>query len=143
MTNEQTVYNLIKTGNALILKKTLSDDIIATGIALHMARSTDLDALGDQGHLTPDSIHAQEGLPCLIETYTALLWVFDRLGINKSIYGLPFKMTSNIQASIHVPGANLGTGVIEGTNTQNLLAQEVAIMAYKVGKKFVADNLAD
>jgi len=142
-TDEQTVYDLTKTGNALILKKTLSDDMIATGIALHMARSTDLDSLGDQGHLTPDTVQAQEGLPCLLEAYTALLWVFDRLGINKSIYGLPFKMTATIQARINVPGANLGTGVIEGTDAQNILAQEVAIMAYKAGKKFVADNLAN
>ena len=142
MTNEQAVYDLTKTGNAMILKKTLADDMIATGMALHMARSTDLDELGDQGHLTPDTIHAQEGLPCLLETYTALLWVFERVGINKSIYGLPFKMTASIQSSIHVPGANIGTGVIEDTDAQNLLAQAVAVMAYKAGKDFV-DGVSD
>lgn len=142
MTNESTVYDLTKTGNALILKKTIADDMIATGIALHIARSTVLDELGDNGHLTPDNVHAQEGLPCLLETYTALLWVLDRYGFPTSIYGLPFKMTAGIQQSISVPGANMGTGVIEGTDAQNLLAQEVAIMAYKIGKKFVADNIA-
>lgn len=142
MTNEQTVYDLTKTGNALILKNTVADDMIATGMALHMARSTSLDSLGDQGHLTPDSIHAQEGLPCLLETYTALLWVLDRYGFPTSIYGLPFKMTAGIQSSIAVPGANVGTGVIEGTDAQNILAQEVAVQAYKAGKKFVADNIA-
>ena len=142
MTDESTVYDLTKTGNALILKKTIADDMIATGIALHIARSTALDELGDNGHLTPDNIHAQEGLPCLLETYTALLWVLDRYGFPTSIYGLPSKMTAGIQQSISVPGANLGTGVIEGTDAQNLLAQEVAIMAYKIGKKFVADNIA-
>lgn len=141
MTNEQTVYNLTKTGNALILQNTIADDMIATGIALHMARDTSLDSLGDYEHLTPDNVHAQEGLPCLLETYTALLWVLDRYGFPTSIYGLPFKMTSGIQSSINVPGANVGNGVIEGTDAQNLLAQEVAVMAYKVGKKFVADNL--
>ena len=47
MTNEQTVYELTKTGNALILQSTIADDMIATGIALHIARSTDLDNLGD------------------------------------------------------------------------------------------------
>lgn len=141
LTDEQSVYDLTKTGNALILKKTVADDMIATGIALHMARSTALDSLGDQGHLTPDDVHAQEGLPCLLETYTALLWVLDRYGFPTTIYGLPFKMTAGIQSSIAVPGANIGTGVIEGTDAQNLLAQEVAVMAYKVGKKFVVDNL--
>ncbi len=142
LTNEETVYELTKTGNALILKNTIADDMIATGMALHMARSTSLDSLGDQGHLTPDSVHAQEGLPCLLETYTALLWVLDRYGFPTSIYGLPFKMTAGIQGSIAVPGANVGTGVIEGTDAQNILAQEVAVQAYKVGKKFVADNIA-
>lgn len=143
LTNEQSVYELTKAGNALILKETIADDMIATGIALHLARSTDLDSLGDQGHLTPDTVHAQEGLPCLLEAYTALLWVLDRYGFPTSIYGLPFKMTAAIQGSIAVPGANIGTGVIEGTDAQNLLAQEVAIRAYKIGKKFVADNLSD
>ena len=50
-------------------------------------------------------------------------------------------MTAGIQGSIAVPGANIGTGVIEGTDAQNLLAQEIAVMAYKIGKKFVADNI--
>lgn len=76
-----------------------------------------------------------------MEAYTALLWVLDRYGFPTSIYGLPFKMTAGIQGSIAVPGANIGTGVIEGTDAQNLLAQEIAVMAYKIGKKFVADNL--
>jgi len=58
LTDEQSVYDLTKTGNALILKKTITDDMIATGIALHMARSTALDSLGDHGHLTPDDVHA-------------------------------------------------------------------------------------
>lgn len=139
MTDEETVYELTKNGNALILQKTIADDMIATGIALHIARDTDLDSLGDQGHLTPDNVHAQEGLPCLLETYTALLWALDRYGFPTSIYGLPFKMTAGIQSGIAVPGANMGTGVIEGTDAQNLLAQEVAIKAYKIGKEFVAN----
>ena len=137
-----TIYELTKTANALILQKTIADDMIATGLALQLARSTDLDSLGDEGHLTPDFVHAQEGLPCLLEAYTALLWVLDRYGYPTSLYGLPFKMTAGIQSSIAVPGANPGNGVIEGTDAQNLLAQEVAIKAYKMGKKFVADNIA-
>ena len=137
-----TIYDLTKAANALILQKTIADDMIATGLALQLARSTDLDSLGDEGHLTPDTVHAQEGLPCLLEAYTALLWVLDRYGFPASIYGLPFKMTTGIQQSIAVPGSNPGSGVIEGTDAQNLLAQETAIKAYKIGKKFVADNLA-
>ena len=140
--NAETVFNLTKTGNALILKDTISEDMIPIGMAVYDALSTDLDNLGDSGHLSPDGTHTQEGLPCLLQTYTALLWVFDKLTISKSIYGLPFKMTTAIYNTINVPGPNLGTGVIEGTDAQNLLAQEVAIKAYKEGKKFVASNIA-
>lgn len=135
------VFGMTKDGNALILQKTIAQDMIANGIAVYRALSTDLDSLGDQGHLSPDGVHTQEGLPCLIQTYVTLCWLFDKLSINKSVYGLPFKMTTAIYNTLNVPGANLGTGVIEGTDAQNLLAQEVAILSYKEGKKFVADNI--
>jgi hypothetical protein len=50
-------------------------------------------------------------------------------------------MTTAIYNTINVPGPNLGSGVIEGTNAQNLLAQEVAIKAYKEGKQFVMNSI--
>ena len=62
-------------------------------------------------------------------------------GINKSIYGSDTRITTDVYNSINVPGPNLGTGVITGTDAQNILAQEVAIKAYKEGKQFVVDNL--
>lgn len=135
------VFALTKSGNALILQQTISEDMIANGIAVYRALSTDLDNLGDAGHLSPDGTHTQEGLPCLLQTYVTLLWIFDKLSINKSVYGLPMKMTTDIYNTLNVPGPNLGTGVITGTDAQNLLAQEVAIKAYKEGKQFVIANL--
>ena len=50
------------------------------------------------------------------------------------------RMTTEIYNSINVPGPNLGTGVITGTDAQNLLAQEVAIKAFKEGKKIIIDS---
>ena len=135
------VYGLTKDGNALILKNTICEDVIPVGMAVYRALSTDLDSLGDSGHLSPDGIHTQEGLPCLMQTYTALLWLLDQLGISKSVYGLPLRMTTEIYNSIGVGGANLGTGVITGTDAENLLAQEIAIKAYKEGKSFVNKNM--
>ena len=134
-------FSDLMAGNALILQKTIAEDAIPNGIAVYRALSTALDSLGDQGHLSPDGTHTQEGLPCLLQTYTTLLWLFDKVAINKSVYGIPFKMTTEIYNTINVPGPNLGTGVIEGTDAQNLLAQEVAIKAYKEGKQFVIENL--
>ena len=135
------VYERTEAGNALILQSTISDDIIPNGIAVYRALETDLNNLGDLGQLSPDGTHTQEGLPCLLQTWTTLCWLFDRLGMNRSIYGHPMRMTTAIYNTINVPGANLGSGVVQGTDAQNLLAQEVAIKAYKEGKQFLMRNL--
>jgi hypothetical protein len=131
------VYSMTEYGNALILQTTCSNDMIPNGIAVYRALQTELDSLGDQQHLSPDGTHTQEGLPCLLQTYVTLCWVFDRLGINKTIYGHPLRMTDEIYKKISVPGANLGKGVVKGTEAQYILAQEIAINAYKEGKELV------
>jgi len=139
--NATNIFNVTKQGNDLILQKTICQDMIPNGIAVYRALSTDLDSLGDQGHLSPDGTHTQEGLPCLLQTYVSLLWLLDKLSINKSIYGCSLRITTDIYNTLNVPGPNLGSGVITGTDEQNILAQEVAIKAYKEGKKEVIDNL--
>lgn len=136
------VYSRVEAGNALILKETISQDMIPNGIAVYRALETDLNNLGDLGQLSPDGTHTQEGLPCLLQTYVTLCWLFERLGINKSVYGSSMRMTSAIYNTLSVPGANLGKGVVAGTDAQNLLAQEIAIKAYKEGKQFVINNLS-
>ena len=141
-TNKESVYALTRSGNSLILKETISEDMIPIGIAIYNGMNTALDSLGDWGHLSVDGTHTQEGLPCLLQTYTALVWLLDKLSVNKSVYGLPFRVTTEIYNAINVPGPNLGSGVITGTDSENLLAQEVAIKAYKEGKKFVLENLS-
>lgn len=135
------VYKRTEDGNALILQTTISEDLIPNGIAVYRALDTDLNSLGDLGQLSPDGTHTQEGLPCLLQTYVTLCWLFEKLGINKSIYGHPMRMTTDIYNKISVPGANLGKGVVQGTEAQNILAQEVAIKAYKEGKQFLMRNL--
>jgi hypothetical protein len=135
-----TIFTKIISSNNMLLQKTITDDLIANGIAVYRALSTDLDSLGDMEHLSPDGTHTQEGLPCLLQTYTTACWLFDKLGIAKSVYGCPMRITTSIYNQINVPGPNLGTGVITGTDAQNLLAQEVAIKAYKEGKYYVANN---
>jgi hypothetical protein len=136
-----TVYNRTKDGNAKILKETVSDDLIPFGIAVYNALSTDLNNLGDLKQLSPDGTHTQEGLPCLLQTYVALEWVFDRFDMDETVKGNPMRMTKAIYDRIKVPGANLGSGVVTGTDAQYTLAQDVAIKAYAEGKKFLQDNL--
>lgn len=134
------IYERTKAGNALILKNTVSEDIIPFGIAVYKALDTDLKNLGDKGQLSPDNIHTQEGLPCLLQTYVALCWIFDRFNINKTVLGNTMRMTTDIYNKISVPGANLGTGVVEGTEAQYRLAQEIAIEAYAEGKELLKNN---
>ncbi len=135
------VYERTKAGNALILKNTVSEDIMPFGIAVYNALDTDLNTLGDLGQLTPDGTHTQEGLPCLLQTYVALEWIFDKFNIDATVKGNTMRMTTDIYNTIKVPGANLGTGVVEGTEEQYSLAQDIAIEAYAEGKKFLEDNL--
>jgi hypothetical protein len=135
------VYERTKAGNALILKNTISEDIIPFGIAVYKALSTDLNNLGDLGQLSPDGTHTQEGLPCLLQTYVALEWLFDKLGMDETVKGHPLRMTTDIYNKIAVPGANLGTGVVQGTEEQYSLAQDIAIQAFEEGKQFLKDNL--
>lgn len=138
-----TTFALTKTGNNLILKNTIADDMIPAGIAIYRAMATSLDSLGDANHLSSDGTHAQEGLPCLIQTLTVACWLFDRVGLARSVYGCPVRIDDDVYSILNVPGPNLGSGVIEGTDEQNLLAQEIAIQAYKEGKKEVLDNIYD
>lgn len=135
------VYTRTENGNALILQTTVSEDIIPMGIAVYRALETELNTLGDYGQLSNDGTHTQEGLPCLLQTYVTLCWMFDRYDINKSIYGHPFRITTDIYKKISVPGANLGSGVVKGTDAQYLLAQEIAIKAYKEGQRLLTNNL--
>lgn len=139
--NALNVYNLTTYGNNLILQNTISDDMIPAGIAIYKAMQTSLDNLGDEGHLSPDGTHAQEGLPCLMQTMTTLCWLLNRMGLPANVYCSPARMTTAIYETLNVPGPNLGTGVITGTDNQNLLSQQVAIESYKQGKKEVLNNI--
>lgn len=127
------VFALTRHGNELILKKTSAQTMVSPGIAIYRALSTSLDSLGDRGHLSPDGTHAQEGLPCLLQAWVVFLWVMRQLSIPISIENCQLKMTTATYNTINVPGANLGTGVIEGTQAENWLAQDVAILGDKEG----------
>lgn len=141
ITNDASKYALAKAGNRLILQKTISQDMIPVGIAKQLALNTAIGTLGDGHDLTVgDYTHAQEGLPSLLQALTAACWLLDKLGDAKSVYGCPLRMTTELFNTLSVPGANLGTGVITGTDDQNLVAQEVAIKAFKIGKRFVLES---
>ena len=141
-TDLERVYALTVSGNELILQKTICQDIIPCGIAIYNALGTSIGTLGDGGDLTTgDRTHTQEGVPCLIQDYTVVSWLLDRLGKIKSVYGCPLRMNTDVYSIIDVPGPNLGNGIVTGTDADNLMAQEVAILAMKEGKSIVYNNL--
>lgn len=132
------IFNITKSGNQLILRKTIAEDMMAPGVAVYRALSTSLDSLGDQGHLSPDGTHTQEGLPCLLQAFVVFKWIMRQLAVPISIANCPLQMTSTIYSGINVPGPNLGTGVIQGTDAQNILSQDVAIGADNEGRGIVS-----
>jgi hypothetical protein len=129
----QSIFNLTLAGNKLILENTCAEGMFSPGIAIYKALSTTLNSLGDQGGLSNDGTHAQEGLPCLLEAFTMYMEIANLLGIPNSIVNEQLRITTENYPLINVPGPNLGTGVITGTTEQNYLAQKVATIAYKYG----------
>lgn len=127
----ENIYNLTVSANKLIYNNTICQDILNVGSVIYDALSTTLNNLGDEGGLSSDGTHCQEGLGCLMQTFIACLWVLNKLGFQKSVYIIPARITTNVYNSLNVPGANIGTGVITGTDPENKLGQELAIKAYK------------
>lgn len=141
--NAEFIYNLTLDSISRILKETITEDLIPAGISVYKAMSTELSSLGDAGNLSNDGTHTQEGLPCLMQAYVVYMWICEQIGIAKSIKNSEYTITTEIYNLINVPGPNLGTGVIEGTREQNLLAQDVAIKSYKDGTKIKFMSLID
>ena len=119
-----------------------SQGIIPAGRAISYAcEDSALSGLGDQGYLSPDGVHAQEGLPCLLQSYVVAMWLYNHLGINKSVWGSKIRITTEIYTAQNIPGANLGTGVVTGTDAQHLAAQKCAIKALKRGRALEIETL--
>lgn len=128
------VYNRTVSGNQQILNNTCCTSLMNPGTAIYDALSTDLDSLGTQGHLSPDGTHAQEGLPCILESLNLLAWIYDKLGIASGVVN--YQMTTGmaiIYSSLHIPGAN--GSVIGGTLPQRRLATKVAAESFRKLKK--------
>lgn len=132
------VFGLTYDGVRWQLENTISEDVIPTGIAAYRAMyNSVLNGLGDFGYMSPDGTHGQEGLPCLMQAWVTALWIVNRLGIPVSINNIQGRVTSANYSSIHVPGPNLGNGLVVGTSAQDKEAMNVAIQAYKEGVKMV------
>jgi hypothetical protein len=106
-------------------------------MAIYEALSTSLKNLGDSGRLSYDNTHAQEGLPCMLQTYVLAQWIYNRYGYGKSFVGSKVNVsTSTLVTQYAIPGIN-GTPV--GTSDTDMsLAQDVA---RKVCKSHYFDDI--
>ena len=138
-----TVYQRTVNETKAILKQTEAMSVIDTGASVMLAMQTELDSLGDQGHLSPDGTHTQEGLPCLLQTYVHALWIFRQMGLPYGVSNSKLRITTDVYDSINVPGANLGTGVITGTDEQNTIAQQCAVKAEKIGQAIELQSFSE
>ena len=113
-----------------VMSETAIESFIPCGTATQNARHTSLSSLGDFGGLTYDGTHLQEGVPCLVEAYTAALAVLSALGLAKNgIAGDQLRPTDAWITSKAIPQPH---GNVVGVTDENCrIAQLCAIMAVK------------
>lgn len=103
------------------------DIMIPCGTSIQNARQTSLDKYGDFGHLSFDSNHLQEGLPCLIEAYTAAQTLFDFLDIKGLIENCQLTVSQDWVIKKRIPGRH--GEAIEGTKEDYVLCKKSALLA--------------
>ena len=129
-------YEKAKKYAKLHITESVSEGLVNPGSAvIYALKDALLKDLGDKGQLSADGTHTQEGLPCMLQSYVLALWVFEWLGIPKSVLNSNTKMTADLYSRWASFGPNLGTGVVEGSPAQYDRAQEIAIKAHKYGKQ--------
>lgn len=134
------VFGLTYDGIRWQMENTISETVIPTGISAYRAMyENDLTGIGSFGYMSADGTHSQEGLPCLMQAWVVALWLFEQMGMPLSINNAQTRVTSSNYSSINVPGAN--GSVVVGTTAQDRLAMNVAIKAYKEGKKLENGSL--
>lgn len=125
-TSEEIWMQYVQTAKQLLENNEINY-IIPCGTGIQNARKTYLDSLGVFGHLTYDGRHLQEGIPCLIEAYTASQSLFNLFSINASINGSSLKITQQWVNDHKIPGQQ-GI-VIKGTDDDYQMSKKCAISA--------------
>lgn len=109
--------------------------VFPVGTAIQNARNCSLKTLGDYsggGNLVySDGQHLQQGIPCLIGSYTVALSLFTMLGFdNKSVINCQLRVSDDFDTEKNIPEQHGNCVGIDNTNNY-LLAQECAVAANK------------
>lgn len=125
-----TRYTGIATNAQNIMNKTPTEFVFPYGTAIQNLRTTSLASLGTTSNLLADTIHIQEGLPCLCAAYANTLKILEIMGEEyKSILSEQTRPTASWVTGHYIPQQN-GSSV--GVTDDNVYAAQVAaIMAYK------------
>ena len=113
------------------------DSVICPGAAFNLAwQNSTLNALITSDSTYSDNEHAEEGLPCYIQALLVCRWIFEQLGMQTSILDSDLILNADEYATIGSIGPNVGTnGPIFGTTAEQLLAQEIAQVAWNQTKR--------
>lgn len=112
-----------------MMDETAVEFVIPGGTAIQNARTTALNNLGDTGGLMYDNLHLQEGLPCLIESYTVAIVIAQIMGKPTSVFGDQIRPTAAwISAHNIIQQHGTSVGV---TDANCYIAQKCAAIAVK------------
>ena len=108
-----------------VLETTPASFVIPCGTAVHYARQTDLNEIGDGGGLTDDGVHLQEGLPCLLTAYVSAMKIMDMCGVDyRPVFDDQTRPLQDWVRAHKIPGQN---GKSVGVTDENCaLAQKLA-----------------
>lgn len=100
------------------------DYVIPCGTAIQNARHTVLNDYGDFGQLSYDGNHLQEGLPCLIEAYTASQFLLNCFSLSGCIENSGLVITDKWVKNKKIPGQH--GNVVSGTLSDYRLSKKCA-----------------
>lgn len=104
------------------------DYVIPCGTAIQNALHTRLKGIGDFKYLSYEGVHLQEGLPCLLEAYTAAQTFFSIFGIEQTIERSTLEVTQKWVWDKDIPGRH--GSVIVGTSEDYELCKRCAMSAF-------------
>lgn len=117
--------------NVETAKKLLDNGIVSfllpCGTGIQNARKTSLDNYGDFGHLTYDGRHLQEGIPCVVDAYTATESILRIMEIDSTIENSKLRVTQKWINLLNVLGPH--GMVLEGSDIDYSLARRCALLA--------------
>lgn len=100
-----------------VVEDTYADYVIPCGTAVESAKHTELNELGDYGELSADGVHLQEGIPCLLESYTSAQFIMDFAGLGASVMDCTLEVTDAWLEEKGIPRRNgAATGTSDADN---------------------------